>query len=313
MKEFNYLNNYPNFKKIVLKVTNKSHLQKEKIKNFHKRVNKIYFERAEEFTKNFEKFLKLDNLKLEVASDAYLKMCADMMISHLYFYKYDKYPLNNQKAAYEKVYDNNTEMKSYVYGIALSQFLWSTHYAMFSFFIDKLNSKNLKIKKYLEIGCGHGLFLYEVIKKYGESIEYQVVDISKTSINITKSIIDFLTKKKFNINYKLQDILKYKSKKKFDFIEMGEVLEHVDRPGKLLKKINSILNKDGKVFLSTCVDCPTIDHVYHFRSIKHIESLIKESGFKIDDRKILPVEDLPMKEIIKKKITINYCAILKKK
>ena len=73
------------------------------------------------------------------------------------------------------------------------------------------------------------------------------------------------------------------------------------------------MNKDGKVFLSTCVDCPTIDHVYHFRSIKHIESLIKESGFKIDDRKILPVEDLPMKEIIKKKITINYCAILKKK
>ena len=33
----------------------------------------------------------------------------------------------------EKVYDNVSEMKSYVYGIALSQFLWPTHYSMYSF------------------------------------------------------------------------------------------------------------------------------------------------------------------------------------
>ena len=47
-------------------------------------------------------------------------MCADMMISHLYFYKYNKYPLDDQKSAFEKVYDNVSEMKSYVYGIALT-------------------------------------------------------------------------------------------------------------------------------------------------------------------------------------------------
>ena len=93
---------------------------------------------------------------------------------------------------------------------------------------------------------------------------------------------------------------------------MGEVLEHVNRPDLLLKKTHDLISSNGEMFLSTCVDCPTIDHVYHFKSVKEIEDMIKNSGFKIIDSSILPVEDKPMEEIIKNKITINYCALLKK-
>ncbi len=310
--ELEYLNRYPNFKKIVQLVVNNSHLQKTKILNFHKKVDEIYFDRAEQFSKNFQKYLETQNATLDIATKAYLKMCADMMISHLYFYKHNKYPLSAQKDAFEKVYDNEIEMKSYVYGIAVSQFLWSTHYAMYSFFIKEIQKKNLNINNYLEIGCGHGLFLFEAIKRFKDKTNFEIVDISKTSIEITKSIINYLVKDKININYNLKDILNYKFDKKFDFIEMGEVLEHVDTPGLLLKSIKNILTEDGKLFMSTCVDCPTIDHVYHFKSVQDIEEMIKKAGLKIDSKKILPVEDLPMDEIIKRKITINYCALLSK-
>ena len=310
--ELAYLSKYPNFKKIVKLVIDNSHLQKIKILNFHKKVDKVYFERAEEFSKDFQQYLNMQNTSLDTATKAYLKMCADMMISHLYFYKHNKYPLSEQKDAFEKVYDNANEMKSYVYGIAVSQFLWSTHYAMYSFFIQEIQKKDLDIKNYLEIGCGHGLFLFEAIKRFKDKTNFEIVDISKTSIEITKSIINYLVHDKININYKLQDILKYKFDKKFDFIEMGEVLEHVDTPGVLLQSIYKILSKNGKLFMSTCVDCPTIDHVYHFKSVKDIEEMIEKAGFKIDSKQILPVEDLPMNEIIKRKITINYCALLSK-
>ena len=310
--ELEYLSKYPNFRKIVQLVVDNSHLQKIKILNFHKKVDQLYFERAEKFSKDFQQYLNAQNTSLDTATKAYLKMCADMMISHLYFYKHNKYPLSEQKDAFEKVYDNANEMKSYVYGIAVSQFLWSTHYAMYSFFIQEIQKKDLNIKNYLEIGCGHGLFLFEAIKRFKEKTNFEIVDISKTSIEITKSIINHLVNDKININYKLQDILKYKFDKKFDFIEMGEVLEHVDTPGALLQSINKILAENGKLFMSTCVDCPTIDHVYHFKSIKDIEDMIKKAGFKIDNKQVLPVEDLPMDEIIKRKITINYCALLSK-
>ena len=310
--ELNHLEKYPHFKKIVKDVIDKSHLQKKKILNFQKKVDSLYFDRAEKFSKSFKEYLNFQNTNLDVATKAYLKMCGDMMISHLYFYKHNKYPLDQQKDAFEKVYDNVEEMKSYVYGIAISQFLWSTHYAMYSFFINEIQKKDLKIDNYLEIGCGHGLFLLEAIKRFQNQTNFEIVDISKTSIDITKSIIDFLVKEKIKINYKLQDVLKYKVDKKFDFIEMGEVLEHVDTPGLLLKSINQILADNGKLFMSTCVDCPTIDHVYHFKSVKDIEDMLIAAGFKIDNKLILPVEDLPMKEIVKRKITINYCALLSK-
>ena len=93
---------------------------------------------------------------------------------------------------------------------------------------------------------------------------------------------------------------------------MGEVLEHVTDPQKLLIKLRNLIADNGKAYISTCVDCPSIDHVYHFKSIKEIETMIKDSGFVIIDKLILPVEDKPMKEIIKNKITINYCAYIKK-
>ena len=45
--------------------------------------------------------------------------------------------------------------------------MWPTHYAMHSFFIEKINNMSTNIENYLEIGCGHGLFLAEAIKKFG--------------------------------------------------------------------------------------------------------------------------------------------------
>ena len=56
-----------------------------------------------------------------------------------------------------------------------------------------------------------------------------------------------------------------------------------------------------------------IDHVYHFKSVGEIQQMIQNNGLIIVDELILPVEDLPMEEIVAKKITINYCAIVRRK
>ena len=76
--------------------------------------------------------------------------------------------------------------------------------------------------------------------------------------------------------------------------------------------LHELISNNGTIYVSTCVDCPSIDHVYHFKSVNEIEQMLKSSRFEILDSLVLPVEDKPMKEIIKKKITINYCAHIKK-
>ena len=117
----------------------------------------------------------------------------------------------------------------------------------------------------------------------------------------------------FHVLTRIQNIFDFNNSNKFDFITIGEVLEHVSKPQEILKKLEKLITEDGSIYVSTCVDCPSIDHIYHFKSIKEIEDMISECGFKILDNRILPVEDKPMAEIIKNKITINYCAHIIKK
>ena len=306
----NKLKKNKNFYLLVDKIINKSTSQKIKLLKFLNSADSIYYKRAEAFSKEFIRYLKNEKINIDFAIKAYLKLCTDIMMSQKYFIKFKKYPVEDEKKAYKEVYDNKKEMKSYMIGIGMSQFLWPTHYAMYSFFIDKILNKKSNISRYLEIGPGHGLFLLQALRNLKQDTKFEIVDISKTSIKITKSIIDFLVKKEKKINYTTQNIFDFESSNKFDFITIGEVLEHVTKPQEILKKIKKLMNKNGSVYLSTCVDCPSIDHVYHFKSIGDIEKMIKKSGFKILDRRILPVEDKPMKEIIKNKITINYCAHL---
>jgi 2-polyprenyl-3-methyl-5-hydroxy-6-metoxy-1,4-benzoquinol methylase len=306
------LKKYKNFYKIVSDVGHKNNQQQQKLDKFLKRSNLIYFQRAEQFSLKFIKYLKIEKISFRYAVDCYLKMCFDMMESQKFFLKYKKYPIKQAKTAYKKVYNNIKEMKSYIFGLALSQFLWPTHYAMYSFFIKNIQFQKKKSINYLEIGPGHGLFLLNALENLGEKSRFDIVDISKTSIKITKSIIKVFFKEKTKISYFKKDIFKYASKKVYDFITLGEVIEHVNKPNSLLKKIRSLLHKDGRVFISTCVDCPSIDHVYHFKSIGQVEQMIKKNGFKIMSRNILPVEEKSMKYIVANKITINYCALIKK-
>ena len=54
-----------------------------------------------------------------------------------------------------------------------------------------------------------------------------------------------------------------------------------------------------------------IDHLYHFKTVDEIREMLNRCGLEIVSEKVLPVESLDMSEIIERKITINYSAIVK--
>ena len=79
----------------------------------------------------------------------------------------------------------------------------------------------------------------------------------------------------------------------------------------LLQKIRPVLRDEGHLYISTCVNCPAIDHIFQFLDVDHIRQVLTQAGFMIEQEHVLPVESLPMDEIMRRKITINYCAILR--
>ena len=73
------------------------------------------------------------------------------------------------------------------------------------------------------------------------------------------------------------------------------------------------MQKDGKIFLSTCANCAQVDHIFHFKNIYEIQKLIKSSKLKIKSELITPSENIPRKKWKAEKIAINYCSMLVKK
>ena len=202
-------------------------------------------------------------------------------------------------------------MLSYMIGLALSQYLWNTHYEMFNHLTSEVKKNKNKINSYLEIGPGHGLFLKNAIDILNDDVKVTAIDISPVSLDISKSIINHFYPNK-EVSFINEDVLNLNLDSAYDFIVMGEVIEHVENPKLLLNKIEKLLKTNGKAFISTCVNCPMIDHLYHFKTVNEIREMLNKCGLDVISEKILPVENLPMLEIVDKKITINYSAIVNK-
>ena len=80
-----------------------------------------------------------------------------------------------------------------------------------------------------------------------------------------------------------------------------------------MRKIKICLEKNGRVFISTCANCPAIDHVNEFFNIDEIENLFKKAKLKVISKKVLPVEKVSYRMALQNKITVNYSAILEHK
>ena len=193
-----------------------------------------------------------------------------------------------------------------MYGVALSYFLWPNHYEMYNFFISESKKINT-VNTYLEIGPGHGLFLVEALKTF-PGADFVAVDISPISRNISQSIVNHFTGSQ-QCDFHIQDINRFEGGI-YDYIVMCEVLEHLDQPLPILLKAKKMLAHNGRLFLTTCANCPAVDHVYIYDSVDHIRTQIHEAGFDILTDLPLAVGAYPKNEWREKRVEVNYAAMV---
>jgi 2-polyprenyl-3-methyl-5-hydroxy-6-metoxy-1,4-benzoquinol methylase len=265
-----------------------------------------YYEVAEKFFDNYERYLLTEHQTLEYAIDCYLRMIADMYIETIEFHRTGKYTSQTFDEVNKRVYAKPETMEYYMHGLLMSQFLWRHHYQMLEYFLKSLNIYVDRVTSYLEIGAGHGLYISKATEILKTSTRFEVVDISETSINFGKR---FISNKDVVFNQK--NIFEYDSDIRFDFIIMGEVLEHVEDPFRLLKKVKDILNDDGTLFITTPTNAPAIDHIYLFKNEEEIRHLILSCGFEIISEKSFSSEDVSQEKIEKHKVSILYGAFIR--
>jgi 2-polyprenyl-3-methyl-5-hydroxy-6-metoxy-1,4-benzoquinol methylase len=264
-----------------------------------------YYELADEFFKKYERVLQLENKTLDFSVDCYLRMIADMKNETLDFLHTGRYSSHSFEEVNRRVYSQPGIMEYYMHGLIVSQFLWKHHYQMFGYFISTFPPFAGSVKNYLEVGVGHGFYLSQSLTVLPEKASVTAMDISDTSIAMARAFAD-----NPRIDFRRQDIQHFSTDRKFDFITLGEVLEHVGQPLELLLKLRSLLTPDGVLFLTTPTNAPAIDHLYLFRNIEEIRQLVKEAGFRIASDKTLVSEEISLEKAEELKIATLYGAFL---
>lgn len=298
------------FTRIVEQVVSRSPFQRKKIETYLSGMDERFFRHANEFADSYLDYLDHHGIPLDYAVTAYLDMCKSMMKCRIEFMKTGAYATTDHDQAFAEIYSSRERMKPYMIALAISQFLWPTHYRIYEAFDTLMREIAPKIGSYLEIGPGHGLYLHKAIQHLNRQATVQAVDISPVSIEITKSIISHFHPDRTDIAFWTGDILAFATPLRYDFITMGEVLEHVNTPHLLLERLRMLLNDTGRGFVTTSINSPAVDHVYHFKSVDEVRAMIRAAGLDIRTEQVLPVESLPPEEITAQKITINYSAVI---
>lgn len=287
----------------IQEVSDKNELQKKYLENWEASV-----EEKEELSTILQFFMKELRYDLDFIVESYL-FINDMVAEETYYFvRNGKYRNSSFEEVNAIVYDNPDYMEKYMIGLSISDYIWINHIKMLRFFSDSL--PQLGKGAYLEIGPGFGQYLVKAI--LSENFEkYKACDISKTSVNRSNKYLKYRGLEKYCVVEEM-DFFQYNTDERFDCIVSGEVLEHIEQPLQMLKKIHELLTENGKAFVTTVINAPAIDHISLFKDIEQILDLAKEAGFKIADYLCVTEGDVPLDKAVKKKRAIDIAMILEK-
>ncbi len=302
----------PELARIIEMIAQENPLQKKRIEGFLNTRGPEYWSFAEGLSQVLNhSFITSDAARAEAAR-AYNKMCMDFLSEQIRFKKTGKYRIENSAEAVTHVYNDLDVMRYYMVGLLVSYMFWPNHYELFRFFLNNLPDGS--IDRYLEVGVGHGLFSSTMLSTYPD-VAGICIDISETSIKTAKETLktfqadpDRLTF--IHGDYLTTEIAAARDAGGFPFIIMGEVLEHVNDAKAFMDRTKDLLAPGGTVYMSTCANCPALDHVYHFHSAQEIRDLMAASGFRIVDEFAGAAENIPEEDWEKELVTVNYCALL---
>jgi 2-polyprenyl-3-methyl-5-hydroxy-6-metoxy-1,4-benzoquinol methylase len=274
-------------------------------RKFVEDADQAFHERAENFYRRYQLFIESQGKSLEFGLDCFLHLQHNLEQQRIRFLETGRYQNTSFAEVNRCVYANPEVMQYHMHGLVFAQFLWPDQYRRFQFFSDHLCEWMRSGQRYLEIGGGHALYVTEAARLL-PSAAIDVVDISQTSLEMARGIAN-----EPRIQYHLMNVFDFPDGQ-YDFITMGEVLEHMEHPRELLEKLRRLLAPGGHAYITTPTNAPMIDHIHLFHNAGEIREMLTSCGFRIESEATRYAVDISEKLAERMKLPLMYAAFIAK-
>lgn len=275
-----------------------------------RRVRKMLTqEEAERFEREVRSLS--EKYSMEEMVEGYLYLTNMTMEENRWFREHGDYRYHSFDEVNRKVYSNTEKMTSLMIGLSIAEFLWETLLRSHRFYEKVI--REAEGENYLEIGPGHGKYFCEAYN-LGRFKKYVGVDVSPASIALTE---EYMESEKIDRGgvYSLlcMDATQLDpEKEKYDFVTIQEVLEHLEDPEGMLRKIGELLTPEGRAYALMPICAPSAQHIYLFRDREHVRSLVECAGLEIVKEEYITANNMTAETAEEKKLPINACLILRK-
>lgn len=237
--------------------------------------------------------------------DCYLALLEHMADERIAFLRTGRYRHHSFAAVEQEIYLNPASFDYHMHGLVFAQFFWPEQFARFEFFSRHVGAALPAGGRYLEIGGGHALYLLEAIRQGADRTRFTLVDLSPISMELARGMtlghpVEFFRK----------NIFDYRPAERFDFIALGEVIEHVEDPPALLAQLRNLLAPGGTAFVSAPANAPTIDHIHLFHSAEEIRATLIAAGFHIAHEEVRFAEQASSEVARRLKLPVMYAAFV---
>jgi 2-polyprenyl-3-methyl-5-hydroxy-6-metoxy-1,4-benzoquinol methylase len=254
---------------------------------------------------------RLTGAELPVYCADYKWMCERFLEEELFFRREGRYRLARFEQAYREVYGDPEYMRRYIHGILISQFIWTPHARAFDFFRTDFLPRLKAGTRHLEVGPGHGLFLY-FAAHCPEVAGIEAWDVSDSSIAATRKALDTLGVDR-DISLTKQDVLTSPERKEvFQSAIISEVLEHLEEPQRAVRSLYEALTPGGLIFVNVPINSPAPDHLYLLRTPEEARELVRGPGFTIVGEQLLPLTGYSLERALKRNLSVS-CVLIGQK
>lgn len=226
--------------------------------------------------------------------DAFARFSTDVILSQARYEAAGHYEHSSYQECNAAVYSRPEVMDDYLWGVFLTNFLWAHHMELSLFFRDRFLARLPGMAKIVEIAPGHGGWGVWALTNRPDA-RLTGFDISPSSMAIAARVAD-AAGVSGRAAYVLRDALDLGSMPhaSADALICSFLIEHLERPEKLLEVIAHLLEPGARGFLTGALTAAQVDHIYEFRRESELVAMCERHGLRVlESLSVNPRRTLP--------------------